>query len=80
MSTEIWRGAIIVVFRQGTTAERIRELVTAQTCRLQVGFDGSSTVNVVVVKPGDDEAMVANFEALPEVENAWLNDQIISLP
>lgn len=70
------RGVIVVVFREETSPERIREIVSEQGCRLQEGFDGLFTINVVIVPLGTDESMVEKFSDLPEVESVQLNELV----
>ena len=70
------RKFIIVLFNPGTTQERIRELVAAQNCTFRDGFSGARAFNVIAVPPGEDEAKVAAFAALPEVKSAALNETV----
>lgn len=64
---------IIVEFRPGTTAERMKELVANQGCTLQLGFEGKMTTKIVVIKPHAPSVMIGKFLALPEVVHATRN-------
>jgi|GEM_PF-5033022 len=76
---ESWRGAIIVVFKEGVTQLRKREIVRRLGCKFQEGFDGSGRTNVIVVKPGDDEKLVKQFKTYSEVEAASINNDGVDL-
>jgi hypothetical protein len=72
--SEAWRGRIIVVFNNDVSQQTIQDIVAAQGCEFESGFTGVRRVNVLKVTPGEDEAKVAAFAALPEVKTATLNN------
>ncbi|MES2668314.1 MAG: hypothetical protein V4644_01320 [Patescibacteria group bacterium] len=72
---EEWRGTIVVMFAEGTSQERIQQIVQDQGCTFIPGFDGKMRVNCIRVKPGEDERFIESFSALPEVQGASLNNK-----